>query len=137
MRHEVDTHQVGAVLFTVRLSHLADFYEQVAGMHVGKTAPDHVVLEISTFRLTVHQIPEQYTKNIVIASPPVVRESGATKLSFRVDSISRSRQTAAELGGLVYGPDREWTTDGTTICDGYDPDGNVFQLFQVTWKQDS
>jgi len=94
-------------------------------------------IEIGTFRLTVHQIPEQYTKNIVIASPPVVRESGATKLSFRVDSISRSRQTAAELGGLVYGPDREWSNDGTTICDGYDPDGNVFQLFQATWKKDS
>ena len=137
MRHEVDIHQVGAVLFTVRLSHLADFYGQVAGLHVVKTAPDHVVLEIGTFRLTVHQIPEQYSKNIVIASPPVVRESGATKLSFRVDSISRSRQTAATLGGLVYGPDREWSNDGTTICDGYDPDGNVFQLFQVTWKKDS
>jgi hypothetical protein len=66
MRREVDIHQVGAVLFTVRLSRLARFYEQVAGMHVVKTAPDHVVLEIGTFRLTVHQIPEQYSKNIVI-----------------------------------------------------------------------
>jgi predicted enzyme related to lactoylglutathione lyase len=79
----------------------------------------------------VHQIPEQYAKNIVINVPPVVRETGAIKLTFRVDSISRSRQTAAELGGLVYGPDREWINDGTRTCDGYDPDGNVFQLFQV------
>jgi hypothetical protein len=80
----------------------------------------------------VHQIPEQYSKNIVITVPPVVRESGAIKLSFRVDSISRSRQTAAELGGHVYGAEREWSNGEATTCDGYDPDGNVFQLFQLT-----
>ena len=130
MRHETDKHQVGAVLFTVRLTPLAHFYEQVVGMHIVKTASDHVVLEIGTFRLTVHQIPEQYAKNIAITSPPAVRDSGTTKLSFRVDSIPRSRQTAAELGGLVYGAEREWKYDGDIICDGYDPDGNVFQLFQ-------
>jgi catechol-2,3-dioxygenase len=130
MRHEADNYQAGAVLFTVRLEQLAHFYEQVLGIPVVKTASDHVVLEIGTFRLTVHQIPEPYAKNIVITSPPVVRESGATKLSFRVDSIARSRQTAAELGGLVYGSEREWNNDGIRTCDGYDPDGNVFQVFQ-------
>src|SRR3954469_4475816 len=132
MRTETDKPHVGAVLFTVRLKDLANFYERVVGIRVVKTASDHVVLEIGTFRLTVHQIPEPYAKNIVITSPPIVRESGVTKLSFRVDSISRSRQTAAELGGLVYGPEREWNDDGSTTCDGYDPDGNVFQVFQVT-----
>jgi predicted enzyme related to lactoylglutathione lyase len=132
MRHERNNHPAGAVLFTVRLKPLAHFYEQVVGMRLIKTASDHVVLEIGTFHLTVHQIPEQYAKNIVITSPPVVRESGTVKLSFRVKNISRSRETAAGLGGLVYGPDREWSNDGTTTCDGYDPDGNVFQLFQVT-----
>jgi predicted enzyme related to lactoylglutathione lyase len=127
----MDRHQTGSVLFTVNLNRLAHFYEQLVGMTIVKSASDHVVLEIGTFGLTVHQIPEQYAKNIVINVPPVVRETGAIKLTFRVDSISRSRQTAAELGGLVYGPDREWSNDGTRTCDGYDPDGNVFQLFQV------
>ena len=123
-------YQTGAVLFTINLQRLAHFYDRVVGMHVVKTTADHVILGIGTFRLTVHRIPEQYAKNIVITSPPAIRDSGATKLSFRVDSISRSRQTAAELGGLVYAPEREWTYDGARVCDGYDPDGNVFQLFQ-------
>jgi len=127
---EPDRHQAGAVLFTVRMNPLAHFYEKVVGMKTLKSASDHVVLEVGTFRLTVHQIPEQYAKSIVISSPPVVRESGATKLSLRVESISRSRQTAAGLGGLVYGKEREWSDDERTICDGYDSDGNVFQLFQ-------
>jgi catechol-2,3-dioxygenase len=50
-------HEAGAVLFTVNLRKLANFYEQVIGMHVVKTATDHVVLEVGTFRLTLHQIP--------------------------------------------------------------------------------
>jgi predicted enzyme related to lactoylglutathione lyase len=128
------SHQAGAVLFTVNLKRLAHFYEQVVGMRVIKTASDHVVLEIATFRLTVHQIPEQYAKSIVITAPPVVRENTAIKLSFRVTDISRSRQTASELGGLVYGPERIWSDLETTICDGYDPDGNVFQWFQATGR---
>ena len=132
MRHAAHNHQAGAVLFTVNLKQLAHFYEHVVGMRVVKTASDHVVLQIGTFRLTVHQIPKQYANNIVITSPPVVRESGATKLSFRVSNISRSRQMATELGGLVYGSEREWNNDGTRTSDGYDPDGNVFQVFQVS-----
>ena len=132
MGHEAHDHQAGAVLFTVHLKQLAHFYEHVVGMRVVKTASDHVVLEIGTFRLTVHQVAEQYANNIVITSPPVVRESAATKLSFRVDSISRARQSAAELGGLVYGSEREWDNDGSRTCDGYDSDGNVFQVFQLT-----
>lgn len=131
MMREKDKHHAGVVLFTINLQRLAHYYEQVVGMHIVKSASDHIVLEVGTFRLTVHQIPDQYAKNVAIKVPPVVRESGAIKLSFRVDSILRSRQAAAELGGLVYGPDREWSNDETTICDGYDPDGNVFQLFQV------
>ena len=128
---EANRYQVGAVLFTVRMKPLAHFYEKVVGMKTLRTASDHVVLAIGNFHLTVHQIPEQYAKSIVITSPPDIRESGVTKLSFRVESISRSRQTAAEMGGLVYGPDREWSAEERTICDGYDSDGNVFQVFQV------
>lgn len=128
----MDSHDVGAVLFTVNLRKLTHFYEQVVGMNVAKEASDHVVLESETFRLTVHRIPEQYAKSIVTTSPPVVRENSAIKLSFRIKDISRSRQTPSELGGLVYGPEREWSDLETTTCDGYDPDGNVFQLFQAT-----
>jgi predicted enzyme related to lactoylglutathione lyase len=123
-------HSTGAVLFTVNLHAIARFYEQVAGMRVLRTEADHIRLELGSFRLTVHQIPERYAKNIVIKVPPVVREMTAIKLAFQVESISRSRALASELGGSVYGPDREWKYEGMTVCDGYDSDGNVFQLFQ-------
>lgn len=120
------------MLFTINLRSIARFYEQVVGMRVHRTEDDHVVLEKDGFRLTVQQIPEEYAANIHIAVPPKVREISAIKLSLPVASISRARQAAAQLGGCVYNADREWEYEGTIVCDGWDPDGNVFQLFQPT-----
>jgi hypothetical protein len=128
----MESHDVGAVLFTVNLRKLTHFNEQVVGMNVVKEASDHVAFESETFRLTVHEIPEQFAKSIVTTSPPVVREDSAIKLTFRIKDISRSRQTASELSGLVYVQEREWSNEEATTCDGYDRDGNVFQLFQAT-----
>jgi predicted enzyme related to lactoylglutathione lyase len=121
---------VAAVLYTINLESIARFYGQVAGMRVQRTDTDHVVLEKDGFRLIVHQIPEEYAANVRIESPPRIRESGAIKLSLPVVSISNARQTAAQLGGCVYDADHEWEYEGSSVCDGWDPDGNVFQLFQ-------
>jgi predicted enzyme related to lactoylglutathione lyase len=123
-------HETGAVLFTVNLKSLATFYERVVGMRVATTADDHISLETGSFRLTVHAIPERHAKNIKIKTPPVIREAAAVKMAFRVKDIAQARAIAAQLGGAVYADDREWRYEGNTICDGYDPDGNVFQLWQ-------
>jgi hypothetical protein len=37
---------------------------------------------------------------------------------------------AEELGGCIYDPAREWVDKSSTFCDGWDPDGNVFQVSQ-------
>jgi predicted enzyme related to lactoylglutathione lyase len=126
---DLSKYEAGAVLFTINLSSLASFYEHVAGMSIFQSEKDHIRLEKGSFRLTVHQIPLRYAKNIKITIPPAIRENSAIKLSFQVADIGRARQTAAGLGGAVYPPGREWHYEGMTVCDGYDPDGNVFQLF--------
>ena len=56
-------------------------------------------------------------------------ENSALKLSFHVTSIERARQMAAEHGGCVYSAGREWNDGSRTVCDGWDPDGNVLQIF--------
>ncbi len=122
----------GAVLFTTNVARAAAFYEHVIGMQVRAAADDHVRLQRGQFLLTLHGIPEQYAKAITIAAPPAMRETSAIKLAFRVSSISEARETAARLGGCVYPADREWRDGPKTFCDGWDPDGNVFQVFTVT-----
>jgi len=99
-------------------------------MTVFKTEIDHVVLEKNGFQLVIHKIPDEYASSISIPTPPNVRELSAIKLSLPVSSISNTRLLAAELGGCVYEPEREFDYDGILCCDGWDPDGNVFQVFQ-------
>jgi len=130
-----DSEQVAAVLFTVNVARVAAFYEHVIGMQVRKSAAGHVSLKKSRFLLTVHAIPDQYAKQIIVTTPPAVRETSAIKLSFRVAGITEAREMAARCGGCVYPADREWRDGQKTLCDGCDPDGNVFQVFTVTEPQ--
>jgi predicted enzyme related to lactoylglutathione lyase len=123
--------EVAAVLFTTNVARLASFYEHVIGMERRVAHDNHVVLEQGVFRLTVHGIPERYAKGIAITTPPAVRETSALKLSFKVDSIAATRDAASRHGGCIYAPDREWHVGKKSQCDGWDPDGNVFQVFAV------
>ena len=126
----MSTQGCAAVLFAREHQVVARFYREVAGLRDTGGDADHVRLASSAFELVVHQIPERYAKHIVIATPPVVREMTAIKLCFPCADLSRARETAARLGGNLYGTEREWRSDSAIVCDGYDPEGNVFQLFQ-------
>jgi predicted enzyme related to lactoylglutathione lyase len=121
--------EAGAVLFTIHLRSLASFYERVAGMNTLRAEDDHIQLERGSFRLTLQKIPQRYAENVKITTPPAVRENSSVKLTFHVTDLAQARHIAAQLGGAVYPPEREWQYEGLTVCDGYDPDGNVFQLF--------
>ena len=45
-----------------------------------------------------------------------------------LDSKCAFGEQAIELGGAIDAPQREWHFDGATVCDGYDPEGNILQL---------
>lgn len=101
-------------------------------MRVCHSDDHYIELESDSFQLVVLQIPKRIADAIVIASPPERREDAAIKLVLFVQSIEHARTSALQLGGGVNTPDREWQFQGATVCDGYDPEGNVFQLRQQT-----
>jgi hypothetical protein len=45
-----------------------------------------------------------------------------------VTSIHSAREAAVALGGWVDATDHEWKFQNCLICDGHDPEGNVFQV---------
>ena len=59
---------------------------------------------------------------IQVAAPPERRED---------TPIASARSRAAELGGTMNAVDREWELEGAKVCDGCDPEGNVFQIRQA------
>jgi len=104
----------------------------VAGLRVGRTEADYIMLESGPFQLVVQRIPEHSAKTITLESPPARRENGAVKLVLFVENLAQAREMAMKHGGALNGAGREWSFDGATVCDGCDPEGNVYQLRQKT-----
>ena len=121
-------HHGGAVIYAKELKRVATFYEHVAGMRVCRDTIDHVMLESGAFQLVVLRIPPRIAKKISITTPPARRENTPIKPVFFVESIAQARRVAAQCGGILNDARREWDFDGVTVCDGCDPEGNVFQV---------
>jgi predicted enzyme related to lactoylglutathione lyase len=120
----------GAVVYAKNAPALATFYSAVAGLSEVHAESGHVVLEASGFQLVVLAVPAHIAASIHISSPPRRREDTPIKLVFAVGSLAASRAAAQRLGGELNAADREWQFQGTRVCDGHDPEGNVFQVRQ-------
>lgn len=126
----------GAVIFAKDMARVAAFYQQVCGLQPAGGDKGHVVLVAGDSQLIVHAIPARHAKDIVITQPPQRREETPIKPVFAVASLAAARAYAQALGGVLDPVAREWTYtrlgQTRTMCDGHDPEGNVFQLWQVT-----
>lgn len=124
----MNTYQAGAVIYAKEPKRVAAFYEHVANVRVRHDDSHYVELESNSFQMVVLQIPKRHAEAIVVESPPVRREDGAIKLVFFVRSIAHARALAGTYGGALNTPEREWEFQGAMVCDGHDPEGNIFQL---------
>lgn len=116
------------VVFAKSVATMAAFYKAVADMEELEVDEGHVVLEVESFQLVVHGIPKAIAASIHITAPPEIREDTPVKLCLPVDSIAVARERALRLGGRVGPKAKEWEARGFRACDGYDPEGNVFQV---------
>jgi predicted enzyme related to lactoylglutathione lyase len=121
-----------AVVFAKDMARLATFYKEVAEMTEVHRDADHVVLNEEGLQLVIHVIPEAIAAQIRITEPPDVRKGTPIKICLPVTGIAHARAKAAELGGSVGAKNEEWEARGFRACDGYDPEGNVFQVREST-----
>ena len=110
---------------------MARFYQRVLGVASLREEASHVTLQIGAGRLLLHAIPDEIASSIPSAVPPALRDDAAVKLSFAVSSLSIARSVAAANGGGVGPIEREWEYEGRRYVDGWDPEGNVLQLYSV------
>ena len=117
-----------AVIFAKDIDALARFYRETAELTEVLRDENHVVLNDEGFQIVIHGIPKQIALAIEITSPPEIREETPIKICLPVTSIEHARTTAAALGGQIGPKTKEWSERGFRACDGYDPEGNVFQV---------
>jgi predicted enzyme related to lactoylglutathione lyase len=121
---------IGAVLYAKDLDRLVEFYSLVAGIEPQTIEKGVAILGSRPSQFVILRIPKRIADTIDIATPPEPREDTPLKLVFGVEDIAHARQRAAELGGAMNAVEREWEFEGAKVCDGHDPEGNVFQLRQ-------
>jgi predicted enzyme related to lactoylglutathione lyase len=119
---------IGAVLHAKDLPRLVEFYSAVASLQIMTLQGNFAVLGQQPAQLVIVRIPERVAHSITIETPPVRREDVPVKLVFAVADIVVARNSADERGGAVNPADQEWRFEGSKVCDGHDPEGNVFQL---------
>ena len=118
----------GAVLYAKNVALVRAFYQDVLGLEVIDVKSDHVVLETSTFQLVILEIPEALASSVKVENPPKRRTDTPIKLVFPISSIAKARAAAILCGGEFNSPEREWKFQGSRVCDGQDPEGNVVQV---------
>jgi predicted enzyme related to lactoylglutathione lyase len=117
-----------AVIYAKDITRVSAFYAAVAGLDRTHAERAHIILESPAFQLVVLAVPTRIAASITLTTPPTRRTDVAIKPVFFVPSIAAAREAAARLGGELNPPERQWTFQGATVCDGHDPEGNVFQL---------
>lgn len=118
---------VQVILFAVDLSRMETFYRQELGLALveGSPADGWIRLDAGGCVLALHAIPEPIAAGIQIEDPPRPRADTPLKLAFHVDDIEASCRALAKAGAIMYDIRR---SDGVAMCDGLDPEGNVFQI---------
>ena len=118
-------------MYAKNLPRLVEFYSAVACLDVQSVQEGFAVLSGESSRLVIVRIPKHIAASIDISTPPERREDTPVKLVFSVEDIALVRNRAAERGGAIAAVEREWEFEGTKVCDGHDPEGNVFQIRQA------
>jgi hypothetical protein len=123
----------GAVIYAKDLAKLTAFYQALLALQQGYATDEFVVLaasptSASQCQLVVHAIPPHIAYTFEIIQPPEPRSETAIKLFFAVSDLAESEQIAKQHGGGLM-PER-WQGPKFVACNGFDSEGNIFQLRQ-------
>lgn len=118
----------GLVVYAKDCKKLAEFYSTLLQLNVIESDAEFVLMELDGLELVIVQSPPTIAEKITITNPPNRRENTAIKPVFFIKNIQSIRELAQSHGGFVDHPQKEWEFRDSTVCDGYDPEGNVFQL---------
>ena len=114
------------VLWAEELKTAANFYAALLSAELSDESSDFVRVSSDQNQILLHAVPNEYRAGA--AAPPVLREDAVIKPVYQVASIAAARDAVSGMAGRVLSVDREQSYGATRYCDGFDTEGNVFQL---------
>lgn len=121
----------GLTIYAKDYQKLASFYSKVFSIRKIEENEEFILLETVGFEMIILQSPASLLEQIVIADPPRPRENTAIKPIFYVESIRELRNASILEGGFMKGRDKEWQFRSHVVCDGFDCEGNIFQVREM------
>ncbi|WP_017408752.1 VOC family protein [Aeromonas hydrophila] len=118
--------RAGALIYARDPGLLSHFYRTLLQMEIRSQSDELIVQENADIQLLLHAIPAPYAEQVVITTPPQLREQGAIKLFFTVPSLAWAEAKAADLGGSLL--PQQWSGPGFVVRNAFDPEGNILQL---------
>lgn len=122
--------RAGLFVYANDAERIAQFYESVAQMTRLYEKDELIVLQSIDIQLLVHKTPAEIAAGITITSPPSRRENAALKFFFTVPSLTEAKSIATDLGGEIF--NENWKGPGFIVCNAMDPEGNVFQVRELS-----
>lgn len=115
---------LGLVIYAQDLPALSDFYQQSLGFTRIDGDDSYAQLTLGTAELVILQ-----TKGTFTNASTEPRANVAIKPVLFVDQdLAKLRDAITSKGGFLKPAAAEWQFGDKTVCDGHDPEGNIFQL---------
>ncbi len=105
------------------------FYKRVFDLKQREAKDAYVVLVNDSFELVLLRTATSKRMNSDSEGAAAPRQDTAMKPVFFVDkTIQEIRDRVISSGGGCKPGNKEWEFNGHRVCDGWDPEGNVFQV---------
>jgi catechol 2,3-dioxygenase-like lactoylglutathione lyase family enzyme len=114
------------ILYVRDVARLKAFYEAHFGFRViEEIEHEWAVLQAGQMELALHVVGQKF-RNVPLASI-----SSNAKLVFTVDSGLLELRSKLEKANVPVGEIKRYRGFAFSLCDGRDPEGNVFQLSEL------
>jgi catechol-2,3-dioxygenase len=113
------------ILYVQDVDRLATFYRQALGLAVVEEIKgEWALLDAGPCQLALHRVGKAYR----VADPSTWEVESNAKLVMRVDRPLASVRAELMAKGVAMGELKSYPPLTGLLCDGRDPEGNVFQL---------
>ncbi|MBN8642820.1 MAG: hypothetical protein J0L86_13495 [Flavobacteriales bacterium] len=113
------------MLFVQNIDNLKTFYVTILELEiVEENSPNWLLLNAGTCNIGLHKIGEEYLEK----TQNEFKFDSNTKIVFEIESDIYSYRNFLLSKGIKLKEVMSWENYPFLICDGEDPEGNVFQL---------
>jgi predicted enzyme related to lactoylglutathione lyase len=117
------------ILYVQDVDRLAAFYQQSFGLPlVEQIKGEWAVLNAGPCQLALHRVGKAYR----VADPAAWQVESNAKLVMTVDRPLADLHAELTAKGVLMGEIKSYPPLTGQLCDGKDPEGNVFQLAETT-----